>query len=51
MENLKTSIENRIETNEECIDNFNLSKEHKESIERENNFLKEIISQLCKEKM
>ena len=46
MEELKTKIEIRIETNEECIDNFNLSKEHQESILSENSFLKFILQNL-----
>jgi len=46
MENLIRKIEIRIETNEECIDNFSLSKEHEESILSENTFLREIILEL-----
>jgi len=46
MENLKSKIRIRIETNEECIDNFSLSKEHQESIESENEFLKYILDNI-----
>ena len=50
MEQLKTKIKIKIETNDECIGNFNLSKEHKESILSENEFLQEILNDLnCKE--
>jgi hypothetical protein len=43
---VKQKILNRIETNEECIDNFNLTEVHKESIENENEFLKELLNDL-----
>ena len=43
---VKRKIEIRIETNEECIDNFNLSKQHQESLEDENNFLRELLNDL-----
>jgi hypothetical protein len=43
---VKRKIEIRIETNEECIDNFNLSKPHQESLEDENNFLRELLKEL-----
>ena len=33
-------------TNEECIDNFNLTEVHKESIENENKFLQELLNDL-----
>lgn len=46
MEELKTKIRIRIETNEECIENFFLSNMHKESIESENEFLKDILNTL-----
>jgi len=46
---VKEKINNRIETNEECIDNFNLTKEHKESIESENKFLEEILKDIYSE--
>ena len=49
MKELKTKIKIRIETNDECIGNFNLSKEHKESILSENEFLKSILKALCKD--
>ncbi|QHB38631.1 hypothetical protein tooticki91_gp008 [Flavobacterium phage vB_FspS_tooticki9-1] len=49
MENLKKMIKIRIETNEECIDNFNLSNDHKESLESENEFLNFILKELCKD--
>lgn len=39
----------RIETNEEYIDNFSLSKLHRESIESENKFLNEILRDLYEE--
>ncbi len=50
MENLIRKIEIRIETNEECIYNFSLSKEHEESILSENKFLTEILETLCTQK-
>lgn len=43
---VKQKILNRIETNEECIDNFNLTEVHKESIENENKFLQELLNDL-----
>lgn len=43
---VKQKILNRIETNEECIDNFNLTEVHKESIENENKFLQELLNNL-----
>jgi hypothetical protein len=43
---VKEKINIRIETNEECIDNFNLSKQHQESLEDENNFLRELLKEL-----
>jgi hypothetical protein len=46
MEELKTKIKIRIETNEECIENFNLSNEHKESLLDENKFLKYILTKI-----
>ena len=46
---VKRKIEIRIETNEECIDNFNLSKQHQESLEDENNFLRELLKELYAE--
>jgi hypothetical protein len=46
---VKRKIEIRIETNEECIDNFNLSKQHQESLEDENNFLRELLKDLYTE--
>ena len=50
MEELKTKIRIRIETNDECIENFNLSKQHEESILSENEFLNLILETLCKDK-
>lgn len=46
---VKQKILLRIETNEECIDNFSLTKPHKEAIESENKFLQEILSNLNEE--
>jgi hypothetical protein len=46
---VKRKIEIRIETNEECIDNFNLIKEHQESLEDENKFLRELLNDLYAE--
>lgn len=43
---VKQKILNRIETNEECIDNFNLTEVHKKSIENENKFLQELLNDL-----
>lgn len=43
---IKQRILNRIETNEECIDNFNLTEVHKESIVSENKFLQELLNDL-----
>ncbi len=48
MKNLIRKIEIRIETNEECIENFALSKEHQESIESENIFLLEVLKEIEK---
>jgi hypothetical protein len=42
----KQKILNRIETNEECIGNFNLTIEHIESIRNENQFLQELLNDL-----
>lgn len=46
MNDLIKQIEIRIETNDECIGNVNLSEAHKESIESENEFLNSILSEL-----
>lgn len=46
---VKEKINIRIETNEECIDNFSLTKEHKESIESENKFLEELLKDIYSE--
>jgi hypothetical protein len=46
MEDLIKKIQIRIETNEECVENFSLSSVHKESILSENNFLIEIVDEL-----
>ena len=46
---VKEKIESRIELNEECIDNFNLTKQHKDSLEDENKFLKELLNDLYTE--
>ena len=42
----KRKIEIRIETNEECLDNFGLNSVERELIERENYFLKELLKDL-----
>jgi hypothetical protein len=49
MKSIKEKINIRIETNEECIDNFNLTKQHQESLEDENNFLRELLKDLYAE--
>lgn len=43
---IKQKILIRIETNDECLGNFNLTQPHKESIESENKFLQEILKDL-----
>jgi len=46
---VKEKINIRIETNEECIGNFSLTKEHKEFIESENKFLQELLKDIYSE--
>ena len=46
---VKRKIEIRIETNEECLENFALNSVEKSLVESENYFLKELLKDLYAE--
>ena len=46
---LKRKIEIRIETNEECLENFALNSVEKDLMESKNKFLKELLKDLYTE--